>query len=172
MISYIRALELDDYHRLVEWRNDPEITDLLGGNRFYVSSEREKKWVVNAIDNDSKHLHLAICLQENNIMVGLVNLSNIDLLNRKAEFSIMIGCKEAHGKGIGEAATKLILTHAFDFLNLNKVYLYVINENKRAIGLYTKIGFQKEGELREHVYKKNKYFDVDVMSILERDYVR
>ncbi len=167
----LRALELDDYKKIVIWRNNPEVTDLLGGNRFYVSSHREKEWVEDAIRNDRKNLHLVICDTDKEA-IGLVNLTNIDLQNRKAEFSIMIGDKKSQGKGVGEKSTLLMLKHAFEFLNLNKVWLTVLTNNTIAIKLYEKIGFKNEGILRQEVYKNNSYQDMLVMSILKEEYVK
>ncbi len=169
MGMYLRALELDDYKKIVNWRNDTEITDLLGGNRFYVSSQREKEWVEDAIRNDRNNLHLVIC-NDNKEALGLVNLTNIDYQNKKAEFSIMIGDKKSQGKGIGKQSTILMLKHAFEFLNLNKVWLTVLTSNTIAIKLYEKIGFQNEGILRQEIYKNNKYQDMAIMSILKEEY--
>ena len=40
MKVYLRALELDDYILINKWRNDPDLSKYLGGNFFFVSSER------------------------------------------------------------------------------------------------------------------------------------
>ena len=172
MKVYLRALEQEDYKTIAIWRNDTEITDLLGGNRFYVSESREKGWVEQAIKDDRRNLYLGICLKDKNEIIGLVNLTSIDMLNQKAEFSILIGNKEYHGKGLGKISTELMLKHAFEQMNLNKVWLTVLSQNKKAIKLYKGIGFHEEGVVREDVYKNNKYQDMIMMSILKSEYDR
>lgn len=167
---YLRALEEEDYTELYKWRNDFGITDLLGGNRFYVSKLREKKWIEEAILNDKTNLHLAICLKEKNHLLGIVNLTNINHLNKKAEFSIMIGDITQQGKGYGKIAAKLMLKHGFEELNLNRIYLTVLNKNVKAIKLYEAIGFLKEGMLRQEIFKNNEFQDMMIMSILRKEF--
>lgn len=170
MEVYLRALQEDDYLKLNEWRNNHSITDLLGGNRFFTSPLREKKWVENAVENDRVNLRLAICIKGTNTFVGMVNLTNIDYLNRKAEFSIMIGERSSFGKGLGTQTTYLMLDHAFEQLNLNKVYLTVLEINVRAKSLYKSVGFRQEGVMRQEVYKNGVYNDMILMSLLKEEY--
>lgn len=170
MSVYLRALEPEDHLSLYEWRNDFNITDLLGGNRFYVSKQREKEWVEAAIKEDKNNLRLAICLTENHCLIGLVNLTNIDHVNKKAEFSIIIGDKNQQGKGYGLFATQLMLKHAYEELNLHKVWLSVLQTNKNAQHIYQKIGFITDGILRQDVFKNNKYQNLIIMSMLKDEY--
>lgn len=170
MTVYLRALELSDVEKLVKWRNDLEITSSLGGNTFYVSKLRESEWVKNAILNDNKNIRLAICLKENDEYIGNVNLNSINWINRSAEYSIMIGDKSQWSKGFGKEATLLILKYAFEELNLNRIYLTVRNDNEKALSLYKKTGFTKEGVLRKSIYKNNKFIDMIVMSILREEF--
>jgi UDP-4-amino-4,6-dideoxy-N-acetyl-beta-L-altrosamine N-acetyltransferase len=170
MNLYLRALESDDFKHTIAWRNSREITDSLGGNKFYVSADREKKWIEKAIENDRINLHLIICLNDLGKPIGLVNLINIDLINRKAEFSIQIGDNSEHGKGYGYSATKLMLEYGFMQLNLNKIYLTVLCKNEKAINLYKKLNFSTEGLLRQEVFKNGEYNDVLIMSILKSEF--
>ncbi len=92
------------------------------------------------------------------------------MLNQSAEYSIQIGNSEKQSKGVGTKSTKLILEHAFNNLNLNKVYLTVLVKNERAIKLYDKCGFRIEGTLREEVYKNGRFEDMYIMSILKKEF--
>jgi RimJ/RimL family protein N-acetyltransferase len=170
MKVYLRALELSDVEKLVKWRNDLEVTSSLGGNTFFISKFRETEWVKNAILNDDRNIKLAICLKENDEYIGNVNLSAINWINRSAEYSIMIGDKNQWSKGLGKEATLLILKYAFQELNLHRIYLTVRNDNERALSLYRKTGFTKEGVLRKSIYKNNKFIDMVVLSILRDEF--
>lgn len=170
MKVYLRAFEIEDYKKSIKWRNDQDIWKSTGGNYFFVSSEREKKWIENAIFNDKNNIRLAICLKENNKYIGNVNLVNIDWINRQAEFSIFIGEKKEWGKSYATEATKLMIDFGFSQRNFNRIYLTVLENNKVAIHLYEKIGFKKEGILREALFKDNKYYNLIIMSILKEEY--
>jgi RimJ/RimL family protein N-acetyltransferase len=167
---YLRALEIEDYKLLTMWRNDRDVTKLLGANYYFVSAAREKNWLEEIISNDAKNLRLAICLKGSQKHIGNVNLTSIDLLNKNAEFSIFIGDKSEWGKGFASEACLLMLDHAFHQLNLERIYLYVLEEHNAAIKLYKKCGFTVEGVFRNNVFKDDKYHNSVIMSILKSEY--
>jgi len=82
----------------------------------------------------------------------------------------VIGEPQFWNKGYGTEITYLMLRHAFGTLNLNRVSLRVFAENKPAIHVYEKIGFQREGCMREAEFRTNKYTDVLLYSILRREW--
>ena len=53
--------------------------------------------------------------------------------------------------------------------NLHKISLEVLETNERAIKLYKKIGFIEEGVKRDEIYKKDKWVNSIIMSILENE---
>ena len=73
-------------------------------------------------------------------MIGNIYFTNI--LNKKAEFHIVIGNKNYWNRGLGYKSTKLSLAYASVNFNINKFYLFVKKNNKYATLLYKKIGFK------------------------------
>ncbi|MGY5859805.1 MAG: GNAT family protein [Candidatus Thorarchaeota archaeon] len=55
-------------------------------------------------------------------------------------------------------------------LNLYNVYLYVAGFNDRAISFYEKIGFSKQGKIREMAYRNGTRYDVIIMDILRPEF--
>lgn len=51
------------------------------------------------------------------------------------------------GKGYGKASVKLLISRLQREYDVNKIYLSVYEDNKVAIDLYKKIGFEFNGEL-------------------------
>ena len=83
-------------------------------------------------------IHLAVT-DENDEYLGTISLKNIDYKSKNAEYAIsMRQCTK--GTGAAYKATKQILDYAFNTLDLEKVYLNVLKEN-RAIAFYKKVGF-------------------------------
>ena len=83
----------------------------------------------------------------------------------------MIGDKKNQGRGIGFFAVKEMLNHAFNNLNLQRVELFVLEDNKRAIHLYEKSGFKYEGRKRKARYKNGKFVDLFMYSILKEEFI-
>ncbi|MGF6769732.1 RimJ/RimL family protein N-acetyltransferase [Paraburkholderia sp. GAS199] len=163
---FLREIERDDLAVINSWRADQALVGLLGGNFRHVGPEIDDRWFDNYLGARSNNVRLAICLAPAREAIGVTYLLNIDWTNRCAEFSIQIGVESARGQGIGEIATRSILAHAFDDLNLHRISLTVLASNARAIKLYEKVGFRAEGLMRQAVFKGGRYQDVISMAVL------
>ncbi len=170
---YLRALELEDYKITHKWRTDPEMTKLMTGNVFFVSSERERKWVEEKILDDRKEIYWAICDKESNEMVGMTSLRNIDYRNRKVFIGGITVGKEYWGKHYAFYATFLILEYAFSELGLNKVSTDYVAGHKVSKHLFVdKLGLSQEGIFRQELYKGGKYHDIVKVAILRDEFYK
>lgn len=70
---------------------------------------------------------------------------------------------EARGKGVGSELMVRVLDHAKTF-GLEKVELNVYSENKNAIALYKKFGFEQEGYFKHYRKLEGRYFDCIAMA--------
>ena len=152
------------------WFNSEEATEFVQQHYFPNTLQKQMEFYRSGIAASSTKIQLGIVPSGMDTIVGVVSLSNIDFMNRKAEFGIMIGDKAARGKGYGTEACALIVRHGFERLSLNKIYLGVHAHHQAAIRSYEKVGFQQEGILREEVLMNGQYFDVVIMSLLARDF--
>ena len=166
---YLRALEPEDYLISVKWRNDEEIQNMVGGPKYFVSSEREKQWVIDMINSNDK-LVLAICLKKNDKYIGNVILQSIDWINRSAHVPIMIGDKSEWNKGYAMEARMQMLKFAFEERGIERIYAYVMESNINSIKLHEKCGYLQEGILRKSVFKNGKFYNQIILSILKEEF--
>lgn len=125
---------------------------------------------VERIEKDSERLDLFIVETETNEIVGEVVLNEIDLNNRSGNIRISIFIDKDFNQGYGTEAMKLVMDYGFGMLNLNRIELEVYSFNARAIHVYTKLGFKKEGVKRQCLYFNHAYHDAHIMSILAEEY--
>ena len=166
---YLRALEPEDYKVSVQWRNDEEIQNMVGGHKYFVSSEREKQWV-NSVINSNDKLVLAICLLDNDKYIGNVMLQDIDWINRSARVPVLIGDKSEWNKGYATEARMMMHKFAFEERNLERIYACILENNMPSIRMHEKCGYKTEGVLRNSVYKNGKYCNQVLMSILRDEF--
>lgn len=166
---YLRELERSDLLRINVWRNNPEIIEFLGANFLFISSIIDERWFESYLSNRDKSVRLAIVELATDKHIGNVSLTSIHPINRSAEFSIFIGDKNFWSAGYGLDATKLMLSHGFNDLNLHRIYLTLLNTNERALRMYRRIGFCAEGCQREAVFKNGLYCDVLEMALLKSE---
>lgn len=67
------------------------------------------------------------------------------------------------GQGIGTALLRALLDSADSWLDIHRLELSVFADNARAIRLYERHGFVREGLLRDHAFRNGAYVDVVVM---------
>jgi RimJ/RimL family protein N-acetyltransferase len=168
MLEEITAKDVPAINR---WRKDKELVSHLGATFRFINIETDKQWFENYLKDRGNQVRCGIYLRPRKL-VGVVYLTHIDQVNRNAEFSIMLGEKKCWGKGIGSVAAKSMLEHGFKDLNLQRIYLYVVEDNKRAAGVYKKLGFRQEGILRKAVYKNGTYKNIFLMSVLKEEFLR
>jgi len=168
-ILYLRPIDLDDTDNILKWRNNPEIRRNLFSSEP-VTKEKHLQWL-RKLRESTDRKEFIIIRKDGRIPIGTVGLSNIDYQNQKAELGIMIGETAEWGKGFGAEACRLILRFAFEDMKLNKVYLKVFKRNAPAVRIYEKLGFIKEGLLREEIKKDGEYCDIFYMAILKKDWI-
>jgi len=167
----LRAIEKDDLPRFVAWLNDAEVRRNL---LIYqpLSLMQEEKWFEDMLKRPIDEQPLCIDIQASDGWehAGNISFFDIDQHDRSAEVGIFIGRKDFWNKGFGTEAMKLMASHGFNDLNLNKIFLHVFETNPGGVKAYEKAGFQHEGRLREARFHEGKYIDVLMMSILRSDW--
>lgn len=166
-----RAIEREDIPRYVEWFNDPEVTAGLA-NYLPMSLADETRWFENLGNRPVAERGFA--LEAKTVdgwqHIGGVGFEHIEWVNRSAEFGIMIGDKVFWNNGFGTEAVRLMLKHGFETLNLHRIFLRVYENNPRAIRVYEKAGFVKEGIMRDAVYRNGCYINDIIMSVLRSEW--
>lgn len=166
-ITQLRALERDDMPLLQKWMNDSELTYWLGP-RAPISLEEQNHWFDLLLANPSKRKLMIEDLEGN--AIGLVSLMNINYKDNCAEFGIYLGENNSLGKGYGKDATETMLRFAFRELGLNRIYLFVLQENARAIKSFESCGFTQDAVLRESMFFNGIYHNQVLMSILHSEF--
>lgn len=160
----------EDLDRLWKWVNDKEVTQYLHLFPKIFSREAEEKWLERALELSEKDMIFAILLKPDYKHIGNVGLHRINWINSHAEVGILIGEKQYWGQGLGTEALILTLDYAFHVLGLHKVYLRVMEFNKRGIRCYEKVGFKHVGRLRQHIYRGGRYWDILFMDITAKEF--
>lgn len=168
----LRPVEREDLPVFVEWFSDPEVRRHLG-MALPFSLAQEERWFENVQERLEKQELVMLTIETSEgAHIGNISLFDINWKDRYAELGVTIGDKDYWNKGCGTAATRTMLQMAFDDLNLHRVSLRVHADNARGIRCYEKAGFQKEGTLRESVFRGGVYHDMVLMSILASEFDR
>jgi diamine N-acetyltransferase len=103
-----------------------------------------------------KQLRLVICSPEG-ITLGLIDLFDFDPKHKRAGVGIVIVKEADRNKGIGAEALELLSNYAFATLELKQLYANILEENKRGIHLFQKLGFLKVGVKKDWISSNGRY---------------
>ena len=95
----------------------------------------------------------------------MISHDKIDKDHKNTEIDILLDTEECD-KGYGTDALRALIGYLFKKLTLHRVWLGTYEHNKRAIRAYEKVGFKKEGLMREDAFICGKYVNTIILSIL------
>lgn len=162
-----RPLSEEDIDDMLTWVNDPHIIgNIATFSLNYFTAAEERRYVKKMQDSDEDHVFSIF--DKKGDYIGQIGIHQIYHRSRTGRLSVVIASKEDMGKGYGSEAIRRILDYAFasDGLNLHKVWLLVFESNERSYRTYERVGFVKEGVLREEYYHESHYHNMIRMSIL------
>lgn len=161
-----REIEEGDLSFIQSLRNDFSTWSQLGDPRP-LKPGLQKKWLEGLGGSGDRFYFIATTAEDG--PVGLIRMDEYDPFHR----SIRIGTDvlpALRGKGLGNRIFSAIEKYAFDYLGVHRVWLLVLESNKKARGLYSKRLFRQEGKMREAIYRDGKFINYVIMSLLEADY--
>ncbi|MCW83444.1 spermidine N1-acetyltransferase [Listeria monocytogenes] len=161
----LRPLKREDLKFVHRLNNDAKIMSYWFEEPYEAFVELQELYDKHIHDQSERRFILELDGQ----MVGLVELMEIDYIHRRAEFQIIIDPK-FQGHGYAVSATKLAMKYAFHVLNMHKLYLVVDKVNEKAIHVYEKVGFIREGELIDEFFVDGTYHDAIRMCIFQHQY--
>jgi len=91
-------------------------------------------------------------------LAGSIGYLYIDQENKKTEIGYWLG-KEYEGKGLATKSLQLLIKYAFEQLQLNKIEIGVAADNLKSRAIPEKLGFKREGELRDYEYIHGQYMN-------------
>jgi len=160
----IRPIEMKDARGINELRRMPGVFE----NTLGMPSERVKRSedLIANLDSNS-HLFVAAVKDDSGEekVIGCTGLhiSSSPRMRHSASIGIMVH-KDYQNQGVGSALMSTLLDIADNWLMLVRVELCVYADNARAIHLYEKLGFQKEGIKRKAAIRNGEYVDELMMA--------
>jgi len=167
---YLRPFCEDDINKWYLWFNDEEVTKYSYHGVFPATYHTQKEFFCK-LYSDKTNLQLAIVTKKNNILIGTVGLHQINFLHQRADISIIIGEKNYWNKGYATDAVKILIKHGFNKMNLHRITAGVVEENIASLNLFLKLGFKKEGILREHKFANNKFSNVIQLGLIKKEFI-
>jgi len=126
-------------------------------------SEIQESWKSRSV------LKWGIARRSDDQLIGSVTLFNLDFTHRRAEIGYALG-REFWGLGYMNEALTALLSYAFETLELDRLEADVDPRNAASIKTLERLGFQKEGYLRERWQVAGEIQDSLFYGLLRREW--
>jgi len=110
-----------------------------------------------------------LALADSNKLIGTCTLFNLSLSNGRAEIGYALS-RACWGKGYMNEALTALVKHAFEVLQLRRLEADVDPRNDASIRTLERLGFQREGYLRERWHVGGEIQDALFYGLLKREW--
>ncbi len=169
---FLRKISLDDTESLFQYWSDPEVTKYLNINPFMkIEQAYSMIQLLNHLYKKREGIRWAITLKKGKIIIGTCGYNNWIKRSSRGEIGYELG-RKYWGKGYAREAISEILRYGFIKINLNRVEAFTVPEATSSIKLLQKLGFKREGILREYGFWNGQYWDENIYSLLKKDWLK
>ncbi len=164
----LRSVEEEDLPLLARCRNDPRTRQMFFTPGL-ISLSGQRKWYEKLL-NDPTRVQFMIVQLEDDATIGTIGLANIDYRNQCAELGVFFVDPSVRRQKLGIEAVHALLRHAFNDLNLNRVYAKVFAFNKPILEGSLQAGFRSEGVARQAAFANGEFHDVVHIGVLREEW--
>jgi ribosomal-protein-alanine N-acetyltransferase len=165
----LRKIQARDAPRMHAYLADPEVIEQTS---YESQNLRQVEQLVHFYEHGfarKTDIRWAIATKSDGLMVGSCGLSAFQDRHARAELGYELA-REAWGKGAASAVAGRVVQFAFEELQLNRIEATVMAGNTRSERVLTKLGFQREGLLREYKQARGAFSDYTIWAVLRRDW--
>lgn len=124
---------------------------------------------IAAGNQNNTMLKWGLALRDSNLVIGTATLFNLNLDNGRAEIGYAMG-RDYWGKGYMHEALQTLVSHAFEVMKLRRLEADVDPRNAASIRTLERLGFQREGFLRERWHVNGEIQDAYFYGLLRREW--
>ena len=166
----LRKLTMHDAEDIYAYSRDPEVARhvlwdahrSIGESRTYLRFMLRKYRMNEAAS-------WGIELKETGRIIGTIGFMWVQDDNRAAEVGYSLA-RAQWGKGIMTEALAAVIEYGFLTLRLNRIEAIHELSNPASGAVMRRCGMIREGTMREKLFNKGKYVDVDLYAILRKDF--
>jgi RimJ/RimL family protein N-acetyltransferase len=167
----LEPMRMDHVDALTRVGLDPELWRWIPSS--VSSAEEMRGYVATALDEQrwGVSLPFVIIARGTEQVVGSTRYGNIDLANRRLEIGWTWVTAAHQRTAVNTEAKLLLLTHAFERLQVNRVELKTDALNLKSRAAITRLGAIEEGTLRKHlVTSTGRIRDTVYFSIIDTEW--
>ncbi|MBK8052810.1 MAG: GNAT family N-acetyltransferase [Saprospiraceae bacterium] len=127
-----------------------------------------ENFVKGTISRNQTGTEFAFIIFYEDTPVGRIGIYKIDHLNKSGEIGYWL-IPAAQSKGIIQKSANALIDYSFDHLGLHRIEIRCATENHKSQSIPEKLGFTKEGIIRDGEWLGDRFTDLVLYSLLKKD---
>jgi ribosomal-protein-alanine N-acetyltransferase len=168
----LRFLRMEDADFIFKEWSDPAVTYYMRDEEPLKSREQAKEFLspLQTPEEIPNSKWWGIELKADGRLIGTCGYFRWDKQHHRAEIGYDL-CPDVWGQGLMPEALQALIRYGFEEMDLNRIEATTHTENLRSGRVLTKLGFQREGLLREYYCRDGIYNDQIQYSLLKREWL-
>lgn len=166
----LREITKQDLQDVFEIYSNKEVM-LYFADRFAFEKINEAETMIREYEEALSRkwsMRWGIVLKESGKLIGTCGFHALSEYDKRIEIGYDLN-RDFWQKGIMTEALSLIIDHAFQSSDVNRIEAMVEPPNTGSRALLEKLGFQYEGTLRKHEMCRGDFVDIQMLSLLRED---
>jgi UDP-4-amino-4,6-dideoxy-N-acetyl-beta-L-altrosamine N-acetyltransferase len=159
----IRPLNTKDLQLILSWRNHPNVRNFMI-TQHEITLKEHQNWFDKFNQDSTRSL---LIVEELNTPIGYVQFSGISV-GGVADWGFY--ARPYSPKGTGRKIGTIALNHAFNELKLHKICGQALDFNESSIDFHQRLGFYKEGILRDQHKIDGVYHDLIFFGLIRHEW--
>jgi [ribosomal protein S5]-alanine N-acetyltransferase len=164
----LRWITLDDTASVLELFSDPEVIRYTAIEQMKSEADG-RAFIVKAQSSFVEGALYQWVVEVEGRLVGTCTLFHIDRQHRRAEVGFALA-RACWGQRIMSRAVPLVLDFGFRVLELHRIEADADPRNTASIRLLERLGFVREGHLRERYFQLGEAQDAVLLGLLRREW--
>ena len=167
----LRAFTLNDAEQVfaIVMKNSDHLRPFMHWMVPDYSLRSAKEFISQSIAGLADRKSLALGIFRRNDFIGSIGFVNFDWNSKKTEIGYWIS-EDEEGKGIVTEACRLLIDHAFHELGMNRIEIRCSAENVRSAAIPERLGFVREGVLRQAEFRDGRLHDFNLYGLLASEW--
>lgn len=166
----LRPFTAADAPRVQQLAGDHKVADTTATIPHPYPDGAAEQWIAGHGETfeKGKGVTFAVTLAKGGELLGAISLLGISRDHGRAEIGYWMGVPY-WGKGYCTEAATAVVTYGFETLGLHRIMAHHLTRNPASGRVLAKIGMVREGLLRQHLRKWERYEDIAVCGLLRGD---
>jgi ribosomal-protein-serine acetyltransferase len=168
--------------RLLEHQQAGELFALIDRNRTFLrrwlpewdvqkSLDDCKALIKSSLEQLAANAGFTLGIWSEGRLAGVIGAGRLDWENRSTNLGYWLG-ESYQGKGLVTGASRAVIEYLFSELKLNRIEIRCATDNPKSCAVPKRLGFSKEGVLRQAQALDDRYLDIEIYGLLAEEWNR